>query len=591
MILIYFYSFLLAFGALLYELLMARAVSLWAADNAVWYALAVGIFLGGMGLGAWRAGRGNEKIPAWRRLVTVECCLALAGGGSILLVDSAALGGLFLGLAGSEGWGKILFFGVALLSAVSVGIIAGMELPLLLTMAGGASAAAAGDREQDKTARVLLMDYAGALAAGIVFPLLLIPSMGVLTAAVLVSLMNAVAALWLLWYYKSAAGHKRVWLLLLFLSLFYCFSGRIEGYFASKYYFSFQDAAVSLSPAEFFKPRVYPGRVERLRSPYQLIDLVTVNDIGDKARGLLSAYIKADPRDNKDLEGTVLFLNHDFQFAVSFERIYHEAFVHIPMAVRGRVPKKVLVLGAGDGLLLREVLKYPGVEEVVLVDIDPLVLRLFKDVKVLAALNGNAFNDPRVRVVVADAYQFVRRSRDTFDMVFCDFPNPDDYDLAKLYSREFYTFAGNHLKPGGILVIDAPGLAHEEAKDQQGVWGILSNSLYSAGFKTITPFFSILQPDHPAALALLEGDSDALSGYLDGLTSGFVMAARENVSLASPAGPLHVGGLRVMTDDRVRLGLTAANQYVLQINPSRVNSVFCPLFPLRRDAGKIRRAY
>ncbi len=580
---IYSFSFVLAFCALLYELLIARVVSLWAVNNAVWYALVIGIFIGGMGLGAWFAERGPREEPAWPRLFRVEFCLALAGGFSVLAVYCAALGGLFLGLCGFEVWGRVLFFGVAFVAALGVGIGAGMELPLLMSMADDVP----GGTSYEKASRVLLMDYAGALAAGVFFPLAIIPFMSAMSAVVLVALVNAVAAVWLLWHYRSSFGRKRVWLLMLLLAVVYCSSVRIEAYFTSKYYFSFQD---TLSFKEFFKPRVYPGRVEHLRSPYQLVDLVTVDDIGPEARGLLAAYIKPGPAVNKDIEGTVLFLNNDFQFAVSFERIYHEAFAHIPISVTARIPVKVLVLGAGDGLLLREILKYPEVKEVVLVDIDPKVLGLFRNVKALADLNDNALRDPRVRVVLGDAYQYVRRLRENFDMIFCDFPNPDDYDLAKLYSREFYVFIRSRLRPGGSLVVDAPGLAYEKAQRGRNVWHVLSNSLASAGFKAIVPFFSRLEDDNPAALALLDGDRDALRGYLDGLTAGFIMASGDERSLTF-ARPLNVSGLRVMTDDRVRLGLAESGQYVLEKDPLAVNSILRPLFPLRGDAGKVRSAF
>lgn len=577
----YSLTFVLAFCALLYELLIARVVSLWAVNNAVWYALAVGIFIGGMGLGAWFTERGDKTLPAWKRLFGVECRLALAGGLSVLAVYAAALLGLFLDLSGAEFWGRVLFFGVAFTVALGVGIGAGMELPLLMTMADDAPGAPG-----DNGSRILLMDYAGALAAGMVFPLMVIPFMSVMTAAVLAAFMNAIAALWLLWHERATFGHKRVWFLLLFMAVLYVESPRIEGYFTSKYYFSFQDHA----PLDFFRPHVYPGRVERVRSPYQVIDLVTAEDIGPEARGLLAAYIKPYPSDNKALQGSVLFLNNDFQFAVSFERIYHEAFAHIPVAVSGQVPEKVLILGAGDGLLLREVLKYPGVKDVVLVDIDPKVLGIFTYVKELAALNDNALRDPRVRVITGDAYQFVRRSREMYDMVFCDFPNPDDYDLAKLYSREFYTWVFARLRGDGLLVLDAPGLGRNKGGERT-VWGVLSNSLNAAGFKSIRAYFSRLEDDNPAALALLDNDQEALRGYLEGLTAGFVMASRDDGVVWSSPRALNVGGLRVMTNERVRLALAEGSRFIFEPDPNAVNSILRPLLPLRGDAGKIRSGY
>ncbi|MEI6437799.1 MAG: hypothetical protein WCO69_03500 [Candidatus Omnitrophota bacterium] len=580
---IYLLSFVLAFCALLYELLIARVVSLWAVNNTVWYALVVGIFIGGMGTGAWLTERGQKVGAAWPRLFRIELWLVFAGGLCVLAVYAAGLAGLYLGLCGFESWGRILFFGTAFVAALSVGVGAGMELPLLLSMADEQAPGVSGE----KAGAVLFMDYAGSLAAGLAFPLVIIPWMSVMAAAALVACVNGMAALGLLWHYRSASGHKRAWSLVFLMAAFYCVSPGIEGYFTSKYYFSFQD---DLALAMFFKPRVYPGRVERLRSPYQILDLVVADDIGPDARGLLKAYIKGDPSDDKSLEGMVLFLNNDFQFAASFERIYHETFAHVPVAVLGRVPESVLILGGGDGLLLREVLKYPGVRQVVLVDIDPKVLGAFKNVRALASLNHNALRDPRVTVVTQDAYQYVRRPGESYEMVFCDFPNPDDYDLAKLYSREFYRFLRSHVKPGGLVAVDAPGLSQENGGESRGMWAVLSNTLQAAGFASVRPFFSQLEEDNKEALSLMEGNKEALHGYVDGLTSGFLMAFVDQGPSGEPR-PLNVAGLRVINDARVRLSLERAARFSFYHDPVAVNSILRPLFPLRGDSGKIRSAY
>ncbi|MBF0594362.1 MAG: hypothetical protein HQL22_05275 [Candidatus Omnitrophica bacterium] len=585
MIAVYGLSFFLAGCALMYELLIARAVSLWAVNNAVWYALAVGIFIGGMGLGAALSGRGQKGRPAWQRLWRVECWVAVAGGLSVFLIHAAALASLFCGLAGQELLAKVIFFGAAFAVALAVGIGAGVELPLLLTMVdeqpiGGSV---------DKTARVLLMDYAGALLAGLIFPFFILPVMDVMTAAFLVAGLNAVAALWLLRHFRSIEGRKRLTALLLLFSMLLFFAPQIEGYFISKYYFSFQDKTLSV---DFFKPRKYTGHVERLRSPYQVIDLVTADDIGAEARGLAAAFIKPAAADNKKLEGSVLFLNHDFQFAVSYERIYHEAFAHVPVSVLGRVPQRVLILGAGDGLLLREILKYSQVKSVILVDIDPKVVEIFKFNPDLSRLNDHSLLDPRVQIITGDAYQYVRHTREKFDMVFCDFPNPDDYDLAKLYSREFYTFARQTLLSDGMLVLDAPGISREMEGDKKGAgvsWKIFSSTLHAAGFGNVRPFFSSLEEDNRAALTVLDGDAEALKGYLEALSAGFIMASPQLRSLEPM--PLDVPGLRVMTDERVRLGLSGQERFSEAVDIEDVNSLFHPLFPLREEWSRIRTAY
>jgi spermidine synthase len=146
-----------------------------------------------------------------------------------------------------------------------------------------------------------------------------------------------------------------------------------------------------------------------------------------------------------------LFLNGDLQFSSIDEYRYHEALVHPAMAGPHR---RVLVLGGGDGLALREVLRYPGVEQVTLVELDPEVLRLARQDHRLARLNQRSLADPRVKVVKGDAFSWVRQSTGAFDVVIADFPDPEDPATARLYSVEFYGMLSRGvLAPGGRLVV------------------------------------------------------------------------------------------------------------------------------------------
>jgi spermidine synthase len=558
-------TFVAALCALMNELLIARAVSVWVVSNAVWYALAVGIFIGGMGIGAWFAGSFRSGVPVWRRLWGIEAGLAGIGAMSVVLINAAGLSAGFFEQSGMPMvWGRVLLFGTAFVSALGIGVLAGMELPLLMQMADDSASDG-----QDRAAIVLALDYAGTLAAGLLFPLVVVPRMSLVAAALATGVLNAVLACSLLAGARSASGWKRQSILLAGLVLGLVFSSRLDSYFVSKYYFGFEDETA----AQFFWPHEYPAHIQRLSSPYQQIDLVTVDDIGEAARAVASAFVRPAEKAEAYPEGLVFFLNRDFQFAAAFERIYHETFAHVPIALRPRVPQRVLILGGGDGLLLREVLKYPGLKQAVLVDIDPMVLSLFANDRQLSALNGHAFDDPRVTVIADDAFRFVQRSRQVFDMIYCDFPNPDDYDLSKLYSREFYAFARSRLAPGGWLVLDAPGLSAEMSGDVPKGFltgPILSATLRAGGFKAVRPFVSDLGAEAP-----------------QGLVSGFMIAADE--PLPARPRPLSVPGLRVLTDARVSLSL-APRGYVSD-NASAVNSIFRPLFPRFSEWGRIRTAY
>ena len=149
-----------------------------------------------------------------------------------------------------------------------------------------------------------------------------------------------------------------------------------------------------------------------------------------------------------------LFLNGHLQFSSRDEYRYHEALVH-PAVAAHAAPRRVLVLGGGDGLAVREIVKYPAVQSVTLVDLDPEMTRLFSHNPVLIAVNGGALRDPRVRVVNADAFVWLGQTREAFDVVIVDFPDPHNFSLGKLYSRSFYRLLRARLAPGGLVSVQA----------------------------------------------------------------------------------------------------------------------------------------
>jgi spermidine synthase len=174
--------------------------------------------------------------------------------------------------------------------------------------------------------------------------------------------------------------------------------------------------------------------------------------------------------------GFQLYLNGNLQFHSADEYRYHEALVH-PAVACVSVPRRVLVLGGGDGLGLREILKYPAVEEVTLVDIDPGMTSLAEHFPPLRELNGQALADRRVTVVNEDAYVWLQATGPAYDMAIVDFPDPDNYALGKLYTTRFYRLLAEHLHPDGAVAIQctSPLLA------RTSYWCII-RTLEAAGF-------------------------------------------------------------------------------------------------------------
>jgi len=188
--------------------------------------------------------------------------------------------------------------------------------------------------------------------------------------------------------------------------------------------FVWADHITTLAEDKFYQDRI----VFSATSPYQRI-VVT--------RGLL---------------GHRLFLNGNLQFAERDEYRYHEALVHPVMAAQG-APKKVAVLGGGDGMAVREILKYPSVESVTLVELDPNMTQLFTEHETLAALNGHSLSSPKVKIVNTDAFQWLQQPGVTFDVIVVDFPDPTNFAIGKLYTNSFYALLERRLSASGYAVI------------------------------------------------------------------------------------------------------------------------------------------
>ena len=148
------------------------------------------------------------------------------------------------------------------------------------------------------------------------------------------------------------------------------------------------------------------------------------------------------------------------------------------MAAHG-APRKVAVLGGGDGMAVREILKYPTVERVTLVELDPAMTRLFRDHEPLAALNGHALRSPKVTVVNADAFRWLEEAREIYDVIVVDFPDPTNFSIGKLYTNSFYALLDRHLAASGYAVVQStsPLLA------RQSFWTVVQ-TIESVGLKT-----------------------------------------------------------------------------------------------------------
>ena len=147
-----------------------------------------------------------------------------------------------------------------------------------------------------------------------------------------------------------------------------------------------------------------------------------------------------------------LYLNNNLQFSSKDEYRYHEGLVHPAMSLAPKAAR-VLVLGGGDGLAVREILKYPEVQEITLVDLDGAMTDLFKSNSLLTTLNQQSLNNPKVTVINADAYVWLRENQTPFDVAIVDFPDPSNYSVGKLYTRSFYETLQGALSPEALIAV------------------------------------------------------------------------------------------------------------------------------------------
>jgi spermidine synthase len=273
--------------------------------------------------------------------------------------------------------------------------------------------------------QVLTFDYLGALAVSVAFPLILVPQLGMIRTGLLFGFMNAAVAVWALWLFRHELRRIGAHAVACFLALAALLAA-----------FVWADHITTLAEDKFYQDRI----VFSATSPYQRI-VVTRGQLGHR-----------------------LFLNGNLQFAERDEYRYHEALVHPVMAAQG-APKKVAVLGGGDGMAVREILKYPSVESVTLVELDPNMTKLFTEHETLAALNGHSLSSPKVKIVNTDAFQWLQQpggstapsgsvgADEFFDVIVVDFPDPTNFAIGKLYTNSFYSLLEKRLSASGYAVI------------------------------------------------------------------------------------------------------------------------------------------
>ncbi len=502
----YLLTLIVAYCSIVYELLLAQTLSAIMGNTVMRYSVTIGVYLASLGLGAILCG--DSARDASRRLGRIEILLSLIGGFAVLAMNLLAALHHWAGSAAAAFWAgdshtalDVGFFVASHLIIVAIGVLSGYEVPLLIALRQGDGLRTQGKAPAGAVNVVLGVDYFGSLLGAVLFPLVLLPRLGVFAIASLTGLLNVAACLLLL---ATKPFPDRRWQAVvagvLGISLGVSLFGveRIEQFCLKSFYHPqcLTDLDSALSSLDAQKD------VRVFRSPYQRIHLVQrrSNPLYDSILGVYSAKLRAEPEFPRH---TWLYMVRQFQFNSDYEEIYHEYFAHVPVQL-ATPPRRVLLLGAGDGLLARELLKYHQVRRLTLVDLDPVILDLARELPLLRRMNHSALHDPRVKVVAADAFAWLKTSRERYDAIYCDFPRPTNFDLSRLFSRDFYIMVRDHLAPGGFAAADLPG---------EGNQGAYMAVFKAAGFGTVQPFSARLEPDNPT-LSQVEEEFSTMGGLV-----------------------------------------------------------------------------
>ncbi|MFO1268441.1 MAG: polyamine aminopropyltransferase [Rubrivivax sp.] len=432
--------FVVAACGLVYELAAGALASYLLGDSVLQFSTVIGTYLFAMGLGSWLSRLVERQLVA--QFLRIELLVGLVGG-----LMPAALFAAYNAMPHEWGFSggaafRVLLYGCVLL----VGLLVGLEIPLVMRILKRHF----GERYalKELVSEVLTFDYLGALVVAVAFPLLFVPHLGLVRTGVFFGLLNAAVAVWALVLFRGELRR-----------------------------FGAHALACAAVVAALFAAMLGAARLTTWAEDQFYGEGIILRESSDYQRVVVTRSSAGAIR---------LFLNGNLQFHSRDEYRYHEALVHPALAAHG-APKRVLVLGGGDGLAVREVLRHAGVEQVTLVDLDPHITQLFTRNALLAELNGHSLSNPKVHVVNADAFTWLEQhARATaagtaapFDIVIADFPDPSNYALGKLYTTSFYQRADAVLAAGGWIVVQttSPLVA------RRSFWTVVA-TLEAVGFST-----------------------------------------------------------------------------------------------------------
>jgi spermidine synthase len=211
--------------------------------------------------------------------------------------------------------------------------------------------------------------------------------------------------------------------------------------------------------------------------------------------------------------GKVLVIDGLVQVTNGDEFIYHEMVTHVPLLAHGSA-KSVLIIGGGDGGVMREIQRHKGVKRMVLVEIDPDVIKFSKEW--MPEVSNGSFDDPRVEVIITDGVKYMAETGEKFDIIIIDSSDPVG-PSAVLFTREFYASCKARLNPNGILVTQngIPFMHPEPVRDSSASFASLF--VHQSMYQITVPGFA----GGPMTLGFATDNADAMHPKLEDLETRF----------------------------------------------------------------------
>lgn len=436
------------------EYILATLASHFLSDSVFQWTMIVSIMLFSMGLGSRISKHLEQNLL--QKFIYIEFALSVLTAFSSLFAYTATAYTVYVGF---------IIYGLC----IAIGILIGMEIPLVIRLND------AFEELKINVSSILEKDYFGSLAGGLFFAFVGLPYLGLTYTPFILGFINFSVAVVLLLMLISTLDRK--------------FKLRLSS-------LTLVVGFVLVAGIVFAKPVIIYGEQKRYK------DKIIFSE-----QSRYQKIVMTEWRGNH-----WLYINGNQQLSTLDEALYHEPLVHPAMSIV-KHPQNVLVLGGGDGCAAREILKYPSVTSIDLVDLDPVMTQLGKSHPVLLELNQGSLNQEKVSIQNMDAYKYLNNDQKYYDVIIIDLPDPKSVELGRLYSKEFYQMAYRRLRPHGVIITQA-GSPYYATR----AFLCIKETMQAAGFNTCMMHNQILTLGEWGWIIGVKNNSMNLKKELQGLT-------------------------------------------------------------------------